>query len=152
MHIQVRVFKPITKLGIFAGIKTIIVTLTQGVSQLVVVFAMLIFFMCTFAIFGMAMYTKSFRRRYVCTRVVYICVFSTYTLCVHLLFGMAMYTKSFRRRYIYMCVCVYMYMYMYVYVCLYVYVDVYVCMFMYVYVCEYTCIDVTHTIYTSMHA
>mmetsp|Transcript_3722 Transcript_3722/g.9015 ORF Transcript_3722/g.9015 Transcript_3722/m.9015 type:complete len:2275 (-) Transcript_3722:103-6927(-) len=58
-----RVFRAITTIRAFSGIKTIIITLKQGLSQLVIVFAMLIFFCTCFAIFGMAVFQNSFSRR-----------------------------------------------------------------------------------------
>lgn len=58
-----RVFRAITRIKTFAGIKSIILTLKQGLPQLSIVFAMLLFFMAAFSICGMAIYQNSFRRR-----------------------------------------------------------------------------------------
>jgi len=56
-----RVFRAIVKIKSFLGVKTIIRTLRQGITQLGVVILMLFFFMCGFGIFGMAMYQVGIR-------------------------------------------------------------------------------------------
>lgn len=58
-----RIFRAITKIRFFAGIKTILITLKLGVQQLFIVFAMLMFFIASFSIFGMAIFQHSFARR-----------------------------------------------------------------------------------------
>jgi hypothetical protein len=58
-----RVFRAVTMIKTFMGIKTIIQTLKQGLSQLAIVFLLLVFFMLAFAVFGMAIFQNSFQRR-----------------------------------------------------------------------------------------
>ena len=58
-----RVFRAITSIKAFGGVKAIITTLFKGSGQLLTVLAMLIFFMSAFAIAGMSIFGLSFRRR-----------------------------------------------------------------------------------------
>ena len=74
-----RMFKALTNISIFAGIKTIMITLRSGAAQLSTVFAMLFFFMCAWGIFGMAMFKKSYRRRCVTTDIPIDPCFSDFT-------------------------------------------------------------------------
>jgi hypothetical protein len=58
-----RVFRAITRIKAFGGVKAIITTLFKGSGQILTVLAMLIFFMSAFAIAGMSIFGLSFRRR-----------------------------------------------------------------------------------------
>lgn len=58
-----RIFRAIIRIKAFSGIKTIIITLRQGLGQMATVFFMLLFFTASFSIFGMAVFQKSFSRR-----------------------------------------------------------------------------------------
>lgn len=58
-----RVFRAVTTVKMFYGVKAIIKTLSKGAGQLATVLAMLIFFMAAFSICGMAIFGTSFRRR-----------------------------------------------------------------------------------------
>lgn len=74
-----RIFKSVTKISVFAGIKTIMITLGTGGTQFFAVLAMLLFSMCSWAIFGMAMYKRSHRRRCVTTEYLLDSCFSDYS-------------------------------------------------------------------------
>jgi hypothetical protein len=58
-----RVLKVMTGLEHFASVKAILMTLGDGVAQLLVVFGILVAFIAIFAVFGMGAYRNAFRRR-----------------------------------------------------------------------------------------
>lgn len=58
-----RILKVLISLRFFGGIKAIIASLRQGIMQLMIVFSMLLFFLAALGILGMAILSKSFRRR-----------------------------------------------------------------------------------------
>lgn len=58
-----RIIKVMTGLNHFASVKAILITLGDGVGQLMVVFGIFVAFMMIFAVFGMGVYRSSFSRR-----------------------------------------------------------------------------------------
>ena len=60
---MVRIFKPATKIKMFAGIKNIVTTLRDGSPQLAIIFGFFFLTMIAWDILFMSLYSTSFRRR-----------------------------------------------------------------------------------------
>ena len=60
---MLRIFKPITKIKSFIGVKSIMSTLKEGSPQLVIVFMFMLLTLTAWCILVMAVFSKSFRRR-----------------------------------------------------------------------------------------
>ena len=60
---MLRIFKPICKVKSLHGVKSIIVTMSEGAPQLGIIFLFLLLTVAAWTILGMAIFSKSFRKR-----------------------------------------------------------------------------------------